>query len=177
MTCYQYRSLFTHIPLPDSRGKATSRRCGWIDNPVSGTQAPLCTDTLSSQLVCDWSPCPKHVRTSWKTREHGWLWGFPASPLSRLCSLHDHWRHPSKAERSHWIGGAVVSSRLKFFNKETLQSSYGLIHFCIFSNLLLCIFHFGWLINFDLHLLTIQNSFHNVQGIVLAHRSGLIGVS
>ena len=57
---------------------------------------------------------PKHVRTSWKTREHGWLWGFPASPLSRLCSLHDHWRHPSKAERSHWIGGAVVSSWLKW---------------------------------------------------------------
>ena len=63
--------------LPDHRGKATShRKGGWMiaqQNPVLGTQAPLCTDPLSSQLVREievlipnmWEPA---VRSSWRVR-------------------------------------------------------------------------------------------------------------
>merc|ERR1712037_446824 len=38
-------------------------------------------------------------------RRDGWLRGFPAPPLSRLCPLHDHQRRPSRTEGVHWIGG------------------------------------------------------------------------
>ena len=55
----------------------------------------------------------------------------------------------------------------KHFNLHTVW------YICIFSNLLLCIFHFGWLIHFDLHTCYNQSKFifHNVQGIVsiIAH--------
>ena len=103
--------VLVHL-LPDPRGKATSRqKGGWMiaqQNPVLGTQAPLCTDhrqvSWCARLKSLSQTCENQL-SGLLGRRDGWLRGFPAPPLSRLCPLHDHQRRPSRTEGGHWIGG------------------------------------------------------------------------